>query len=88
MKNFLLLFIFWLLCSCVSYYDEYEYSYNVNTWTGYSYYNSPLRLRGLNTTDFYMLDHHPKDYFTTQLWGTAGNLSQFAIHNMFQILTH
>ncbi len=77
-----------MLCSCVSYYDEYEYSYNVNPWTGYSYYNSPLRLRGLNTTDFYMLDHHPHDYFSTQLWETAGSLSQFAIHNMLQTLLH
>ncbi len=87
-KRLIFLFSIILLCSCVSYYDGYEQSYGVETYTGYNYYNSPLRLRGLNENDFYMLDNYPSDYLNTQLWSATSDLSRFAVHNFFQILAH
>ena len=86
MKKTGLIFLILLLSSCVSYYDEYEQSFA--DYRGYNYYNSPLRIRGLNTNDFYMLDNHPGEYFNTQMWSTIGNVSTFAIHNIVQGLAH
>ncbi len=76
------------LCSCVSYYDDYEQSYATSTYTGYSYYNSPLRLRGLSVNDIYMLDNHPGDYLDTQMWGAVGHIGHFAVHSILQTLAH
>lgn len=76
------------LCSCVSYYDDYEQSYATSTYTGYNYYNSPLRLRGLSVNDIYMLDNHLGDYLDTQMWGAVGHIGHFAVHSILQTLAH
>ncbi len=80
--------LIFLLSGCVSYYDEYEQSLYDSRTNGYGYtvYNSPLRLRGLSYSDFYMLDNHPQDYFDMQLWSGINNISRFAIHGIVQNL--
>ena len=76
-----------LLASCVSYYDEYEQSY-YTSGSGYSYYNSPLRLRGLSENDFYLLDNYPGDYLNTQFWSGVSSVSRFAIHGILQNMAY
>ncbi len=85
LKKVLFIVFVFLLSSCVSYYDEYEQSYYGN-YGEYSYYNAPLRVKPLTYNDFYMLDNHPRDYFNSQLWSGANDISRFAIHNLFQAL--
>ena len=77
------LWILLLLSGCVSYYDGYEQSYYVPAST-YSYYNSPLRLRGLSEQDFYMLDNYPGDYLNTQIWSGMSSVGHFAIKSIFE----
>lgn len=84
MKN-LILAAFLLLTSCVSYYEEYEQSYYVPS-SGYTFYNAPLRVRGLSENDFYMLNNYPKDYFNSALWAGVSNVSRFGIHTVLQNL--
>ena len=81
--KFFLLLLPLVLSGCVSYYDEYEQSYYVPA-SGYSYYNSPLRLRGLTENDFYLLDNYPGDYLNTQFWSGVSSVSRFAIHGILQ----
>lgn len=83
----LILLSFLLLSGCVSYYEEYEESYYVPA-SGYSYYNSPLRLRGLSENDFYMLDNYPGDYLNAQFWSGVGSVSRFAIHGILQNMAY
>ncbi len=82
-RNLLLCLVFFSLSACVSYYEEYEQSYYVPS-SGYSYYTSPLRLRGLSERDFYMLDNYPGDYFDTQFWSGISSISRFGIHTILQ----
>ena len=82
-RNLLLCLVLFSLSACVSYYEEYERSYYVPN-SGYSYYNSPLRLRGLSERDFYMLDNYPGDYFDTQIWSGISSISRFGIHTILQ----
>lgn len=65
------------LSSCVSYYQGYENDYYASSYG--SYYNSPLRVRGLSYNDFYMLDNYPRDYFDMQLWSAVSNVTRFSI---------
>ncbi len=81
----LLLAALFCLCSCVSYYEEYEQSYYVPS-SGYTFYNAPLRIRGLSEQDFYMLDNYPGSYFNSALWAGVGNVSRFAIHGVLRNL--
>lgn len=85
MRTYLLILLFPLLVSCVSYHKEYEQAY-LGYRTPYNVYNSPLRIRQLNYQDFYMMDNHPKDYFKTQMWSGVNSFSQFAIHSFFRNL--
>lgn len=88
MKKICLIGMVLLISACVSYADEYEqslYGARINSY-GYTAYNSPLRLRGLNYRDFYMLDNYPQDYFDMQLWSGISNISRFAIHGIVQNL--
>lgn len=82
-RNLLLCLVFFSLSACVSYYEEYEQSYYVPS-SSYSYYTSPLRLRGLSERDFYMLDNYPGDYFDTQFWSGISSISRFGIHTILQ----
>ena len=86
-KIYLIGLVFWL-SACVSYADEYEQSLYGSGANGYSYtfYNSPLRLRGLSYSDFYMLDNYPQDYFDMQLWSGISSISRFAIRGIVQNL--
>ena len=77
------LWILLLLSGCVSYYEGYEQSYYAPTST-YSYYDSPLRLRGLSEQDFYMLDNYPRDYLNAQFWSGMSSVGRFAIHSFFE----
>lgn len=77
------LLILLLLSGCVSYYDGYEQSYYAPAST-YSYYNSPLRLRGLSEQDFYMLDNYPRDYLNTQIWSGMSSVGRFAVKSIFE----
>ncbi len=90
MRNVYLVGLVLLLSGCVSYADEYEQSLYGSGANGYGYtvYNSPLRLRGLNYSDFYMLDNHPQNYFDMRLWSGISNISRFAIHGIVQNLAH
>ena len=85
LKKICLTILMILISGCVSYYDEYEQSYYGN-YGEYSYYNAPLRVKPLTYNDFYMLDNHPRDYFNSQLWSGASDISRFAIHNLFRAL--
>lgn len=68
----------WLFLSgCVSYYQGYENDYYASSYG--SFYNSPLRVRGLSYNDLYMLDNYPGDYFDMQLWSALGNMTRFSI---------
>jgi len=71
-----------ILNGCVSYYQEYESDYYASGYS--SYYNSPLRLRGLSYNDFYMLDNYPQDYFDMQLWSAVTNVTHFSIVSIFR----
>ncbi len=87
MKRFLVLLSCLALTSCtMSYYDSYVQSHNTNPYTGYSYYNAPLRVRGLSTSEVQQLNTAPREYINTQMWGAAGHIGHFAIHNVFQVL--
>ena len=83
MRTYVLIFLFPLLISCVSYHKEYEQPY-IGPRTQYNYYNSPIRWRHLNHNDFYMINHHPRDYFRTQMWSGVNTLSHIAIHSFFR----
>ena len=85
MKKYHVLVLCLLLSSCVSYYEEYEQSL-AEVPSGYSYYNSPLRLRGLTVNDWYMIDNHPEDYFNTQMWSGISDVSRFSIHSFFRAM--
>ncbi len=74
-----------LLCGCVSYYESYESDYYAGSYG--SYYNAPLRLRGLEYNDFYMMDNYPHDYFNMQLWSALSDLSRFSIVTLSRGLT-
>lgn len=86
MRIFILIFTFPLLFSCVSYHDQHKQSYHT-PYTAYNIYNSPLRVRPLNHNDFYMIHHHPRDYFQTQGIASIDYFSQMIIHNFFRNLT-
>lgn len=74
-----------LLSGCVSYYEGYENDYYAGSCG--SYYNAPLRLRGLGYNDFYMMDNYPHDYFNMQLWSAVSDLSRFSIVTLSRGLT-
>ncbi len=77
LKNIWVLLMLTVLSSCVSYYDGYENDYFASSYG--SYYNSPLRVRGLSYNDFYMLDNYPHDYFNMQIWSAVSDISRFSI---------
>lgn len=96
MRKFVFALLFWV-SACVSYNEEYEvqrygnygeYTYNSSSYgeQGYSYYNSPLRIRGLTYNDFYMLDNHPSEYFEHSLWSGLADVNRFVIHSFFRSL--
>ena len=77
MLRLLKLLLLFLPAACVSYYEGYENDYYASNYS--SYYNSPLRVRGLQYNDFYMMDHHSSDYFNMQMWSAISDVSRFSI---------
>ena len=80
----LVLFGIVFFSGCVSCYEGYENDYYASAYG--SYYNSPLRLRGLTPYDFYMMDSNPSGYFDTQLWSAVGDISRFSITSIARAL--
>ncbi len=79
MRRLFCLYLFLLLAGCVTYDDRYEQDY-FSANAGYTYYTSPLRLRGLNEREVYQLANYPDDFLTSSFWSGIGSLSRFAVH--------